>query len=239
LARLVQTDCRLLEDGRQIFGYDRTVKTTLIALHGFTMNAGGLRHMLSELEPRLAAVVDLEFVDAPHRASDDSVAGLAGLLGGLRPKPPNLQWWNASDDGLTYAGWKETRALLEATVRGHAAAGLLGFSQGAAVAASLAAAASRGEFPELAFVILVAGFTPRALDIAPSFAEPVRVPSLHVWGEADPFARHAPALYRRFDPATREMVTWPGRHIVPTTGEAADVVVEFVRRHALGPPAMP
>ena len=201
----------------------RTVKTTLIALHGFTMNAAGLRHMMSDLEPRLGAAVDLEFVDAPQRASADSVAGLSGLLGGLRPRPPNLQWWNASDDGLTYAGWNETRARLEETVRGRAAAGLLGFSQGAAVAASLAAAASRGEFPSLAFVVLIAGFTPRAIDIAPLFADPVRVPSLHVWGEADPFARHAPALYQRFDPATREMVTWPGRHLVPTTGDEFEV----------------
>jgi predicted esterase len=215
------------------------VKTTLIALHGFTMNAAGLRHMQSSLEARLADAVDVVYVDAPHEASEASVAGLASLMGGLRPKPPNLQWWNASDDGLTYEGWHETRNRLEAEVRRHPAVGLLGFSQGAAVAASLAAASSRGQFPSLDFVVLIAGFTPRAPEIASLFSEPVRVPSLHVWGEADPFARHAPALYQRFDPATREVLTWPGRHVVPSEGTPADALVAFVRRQAVGPGAIP
>jgi predicted esterase len=215
------------------------VKTTLIALHGFTMNAAGLRYMQSDLEARLTDVVDLVYVDAPHTASPASVTGLASLLGRFRPKPPNLEWWNASDDGLTYTGWDETRDRLEAEVRRHPAVGMLGFSQGAAVAAALAAASTRGQFPSLGFVVLIAGFTPRAHDIAPLFTTPVRVPSLHVWGEADSFARNAPTLYQRFDPATRERLTWPGRHVVPTTGNAANGIVEFIRRHAAGPPATP
>jgi predicted esterase len=213
------------------------VRTTLVSLHGFTMNAAGLQHMQSELEERLTDVVDFVYPDAPHRASAQSVAGLAALMGGFRAKPPNLQWWDASDDGLTYVGWSATRAQLAAEVERHEAVGLLGFSQGAAVAASLAAASGRGEFPKLAFVVLIAGFIPRAVDIAPLFADPVRVPSLHVWGETDPFARHAPALLQRFDPKTREVLTWPGRHVVPTRGSAGDALVGFVRRHAAGPTA--
>jgi pimeloyl-ACP methyl ester carboxylesterase len=215
------------------------VKTTLISLHGFTMNAAGLRHMQSELEPRLADAVDLVYVDAPHRASPASVEGLATLMGGVRPKPPNLQWWNASDDGLDYVGWNETRNRLETEVRSYPRVGVLGFSQGAAVAAALAAASARGQFPTLDFVVLVAGFTPRARDIAPLFADPVRVPSLHVWGTSDRFARHAPTLFERFDPTTREALVWPGRHEVPTSGSAADTLVEFIRRNAVGPPAIP
>jgi predicted esterase len=213
------------------------VKTTLIALHGFTMNGAGLRHMQSDLEPRMASSVDLVYVDALHTASPASVAGLSSLMGGFRAKPPNLQWWHASDDGLTYDGWDRTREQLEAEVRRHESVGLLGFSQGAAVAASLAAASTRGQFPRLGFVVLIAGFIPRSHDIAPLFAERVRVPSLHVWGEADPIARHSPALFQRFDPATREVLTWPGRHVVPTSGSAADMLVDFVHRHAVGPPA--
>jgi hypothetical protein len=100
------------------------------------------------------------------------------------------------------------------------------------VAAALAAASSRGLFPPLRFVIAIAGFVPRARDIAPLFADTVRVPSLHVWGLADGMAKHAPPLVERFDPAQREVVTWPGRHIVPTSGDAADAIVDFVRRHA-------
>jgi pimeloyl-ACP methyl ester carboxylesterase len=210
------------------------MRTTLICLHGFTMNAAGLRYMLADLEPRLADVVDFVYPDAPHTASPDSVAGLASLLNGYRPKPPNLEWWNASSDRHTYVGWGATRALLEREVARHPSAAILGFSQGAAVAAALAAASSRGEFPALGFVVLVAGFVARAHDIAPLFSEPVHVPSLHVYGDADPFAKHAPALLERFAPETREELRWSGRHVIPVKEAPGDALVEFIRRRAVG-----
>jgi predicted esterase len=210
------------------------VRTTLICLHGFTMNAAGLRYMLAALEPRLADVVDFVYPDAPHTASEDSVAGLASLLGGFRPKPPNLEWWNASKGGQAYAGWEATRNALAREVARYPSAALFGFSQGAAVAAALAAAASRGQFPALGFVVLVAGFAARAPDIAALFSEPVSVPSLHVYGDADPFAKHAPALVERFAPEEREVLHWSGRHVVPVSGPPAEALVEFVRRRAEG-----
>jgi predicted esterase len=212
------------------------VQTALLSLHGFTMNGAGLRHMMESIEPSLSDVLHFAYPDAPHTASEASVAGLSSLVGGFRAKPPNLEWWNASDDGLTYPGWETTRDALRAMAErlegaGHPVA-LLGFSQGAAVAAALAALSERGGFPKLRFVVLVAGFSPRARDIAALFEEPVRVPSLHVWGELDRFAKHGPKLLERFDPDTREVLTWPGRHIVPTSGSAADTLVSFLRRHA-------
>jgi predicted esterase len=212
--------------------------TTLIALHGFTMNGAGLRHMIRELEPRLSDVLDFEYPDAPHLASEASVAGIASLMGGFRPKPPNRQWWSSSDDGLAYQGWDTSRELLRASAEGLVTAkpqhgvALLGFSQGAAVAATLAALSRRGAFPPLRFVVLVAGFAPRAHDIEPLFDAPIDVPSLHVWGEADPFAKHSPKLLARFAPDTRQTLSWPGRHTIPTSGDPADTIVEFMRAHA-------
>jgi pimeloyl-ACP methyl ester carboxylesterase len=208
------------------------VPPSLIALHGFTMNAAGLKHMMADLEPRLEGVVGFVYPDAPHTAPESSVAAIAQLMGGFRPKPPNLQWWSASDDGSAYAGWEATRTRLASELAAHPEAGLLGFSQGGAVAAAIAAASSRGLLPPVRFVIAIAGFTPRAQDIAPLFAAPVRVPSLHVWGLADGMAKHSPRLAERFDPEQREIVTWPGRHTVPTSGNAADAIVSFVQRHA-------
>src|SRR5688572_18483678 len=115
------------------------------------MNAAGLGHMMAELTPRLSPALEVTYLDAPHRASEASVAGLAQLMGGLRPKPPNLAWWSASDDGLVYHGWNESREHVARAIAGRSPVGLLGFSQGAAFAAALAAAAARGEFPPLAF----------------------------------------------------------------------------------------
>ncbi len=193
------------------------------------MNAAGLRFMLADLEPRLDGVVDFAYPDAPHTASEDSVAGLASLLGGFRPKPPNLEWWNASGDGATYRGWDVTKERLAVEVARFPSVALLGFSQGAAVAAALAAASERGQFPALRFVVLVAGFAARAIDIAALFSEPLVTPSLHVFGDADPFAKHAPALLECFAPETRQELRWPGRHVIPVSGAPADTLVEFIR----------
>jgi pimeloyl-ACP methyl ester carboxylesterase len=208
------------------------MRSALLSLHGFTMNGSGLRRILGGLEARLAESVELVFPDAPHTASEASVAALAERMGGPRAAPPNLEWWNSSDDGRNYQGWQASRDRLRQEVERHPAAGLLGFSQGAAVAAAIAALSCQGAFPPLRFVVLVAGFTPRALDLQPFFATPLELPSLHVWGEADAFAKHGPGLAERFDSRTRQVVTWPGGHNVPTRGNAADVLVEFVRSHA-------
>lgn len=206
--------------------------TTLLALHGFTMNGPGLRHLLKDLEPRLPHV-SWVYPSAPHGASDESVAGVASLLGGFRPKPPNLEWWNAGTDGTAYRGWEESVSTLRVEAGRHESIGVLGFSQGAAVAALLAALAREGDFPALRFVVLIAGFLPRAPELASLFAPPLDLPSLHVFGKRDPFAKHAPPLAERFVAEKRHLLAWEGPHTIPTSGAAADVLVEFVRAHSI------
>jgi pimeloyl-ACP methyl ester carboxylesterase len=188
--------------------------------------------MLGALEPRLTEHVDLSFPDAPHVASEASVANLVRRMGGSPSPPPNLEWWNSSEDGRQYQGWADTRAQLSAELQQRPSVGLLGFSQGAAVAAALSAVAQRGSLPSLGFVVLVGGFPPRAAELLPLFEEPLTTPSLHIWGEADPLAKHAALLVTKFSSPSRQVVTWSGPHSIPTRGEAADAIVDFVRRHA-------
>lgn len=205
---------------------------TLLALHGFTMNGAGLRHMLRELEPRLQDSVEWVYPDAPHLASAEAVRGLAELTSGIRPKPPNRMWWNASADGREYQGWPESLALLREYAEPITDLGVFGFSQGAAVAAVLAALSEVGAFPPLSCVVLVGGFSPRATELAALFSGPVRVPSLHVIGSRDPLARHGPALVECFAHETRNVLEWDGGHSVPKNGAAADAVADFIRAHA-------
>jgi pimeloyl-ACP methyl ester carboxylesterase len=212
------------------------MRTTLLGLHGFTMNGLALRRMLGALEPRLAEHVELSFADAPHAASEASVTNLVRRMGGSPSPPPNLEWWNSSEDGRQYQGWAETRAQLSALLQQRPSVGLLGFSQGAAVAAALSAVAQRGSMPSLGFVVLIGGFPPRAAELLPLFEEPLTMPSLHIWGEADPLAKHAALLVNKFSTLSRRVVTWPGPHSIPTRGEAADAIVDFVREHARSGP---
>jgi predicted esterase len=215
------------------------MRTALLALHGFTMNGAGLRHMLAPLAARLGTAVQIDCPDAPNAASTESVDRLAPLLGGVRAQPPHWQWWNASEDGQEYLGWAESLGVLRAraetlqqTLRANGEQegrlGVFGYSQGAAVAAALAALAERGEFPRLAFVVLVAGFLPRARAIAPLFEPRLTCPSLHVVGEQDPFGKHALPLRDAFQDS--ELLHWGGGHQLPT-GAAADPLVEFITRH--------
>jgi pimeloyl-ACP methyl ester carboxylesterase len=206
--------------------------TTLLCLHGFTMHGAGLRRSFGPLQERLGESVELVFPDAPGVASEESVAGLAAYLGGWRAAAPHLEWWNASEDRSVYHGWEASREALRREAERHSQIAVLGFSQGAGVAAALAGEARRGAFPPLRFVVLVAGFAPRAADIAPLFDPALEVPSLHIYGDADPFAKYAPGLAECFAPATRRVVNWPGPHAMPQRGPAAEALVEFVHAHA-------
>jgi predicted esterase len=121
------------------------------------------------------------------------------------------------------------RALAE----GASDLAVLGFSQGAMLAAAVAAHSSAGTFPPLRFAVLIAGRKPRAAALQPLFEKPVRVPSLHMLGDADRLTgAHGPALAEHFDPAAREIHRWPGPHMIPTRGPAAAAIVDFIRRYA-------
>lgn len=212
------------------------MRTTLLALHGFTLNGEVMRQGLGDLAPRLEQHVELLCPDAPNDCSPGAVDRLYAAWGMPRQPPPHRCWWEASDDASVYHGWERTLATLRELMAQHAPVGLLGFSQGAMLAATLAALSSRGELPALDFAVVIAGSLPRAAALRGAFDQLVSIPSFHVWGERDQLTGPgSPLLAERFDPAQREIVTWPGSHTIPTSGEAAERLVGFVERrvHAL------
>lgn len=142
------------------------------------------------------------------------------------------------------AGWQASWATLRAALeRRGPFDGLLGLSQGAAVAAAAAALQER-EFgarrPWFRFVILVAGFPcpahePATLLGAAAAAGGLALPSLHLWA-SDPGADRqvgpgeSDALARCFDPGQRSVVRHAGGHLIPTTRPVMDQLREFLRR---------
>jgi pimeloyl-ACP methyl ester carboxylesterase len=204
----------------------------LIVLHGYTMNAAAMRAHLGGLVPLLEREFDLVFVDAPHACSEAGVDRLYSMWKTPRLPPPHLMWWESTADGREYRGWEETRELIRAAMAGGDV-GFLGFSQGAILSAAVAALAEHGQMPPVRFAILVAGRPPRADVFEPVLTRPLRTPSLHVWGAADTMATGiSEELSQRFDPTAREVVVWDGDHRVPTSGEGADAILRFVRKHA-------
>jgi predicted esterase len=210
----------------------------IVGLHGFTLNGAVMRSAMQEL----IAAMEVDpggpparwtFPDGPHACAPATVRRMESLLGGRTSSPPHRGWWDASDDRRIYDGWQASRVLLEPLFVGPTPVGLIGFSQGAVVAAALAALAERGEFPPLRFVVLVAGHVPRDDILGPLFARPLSVPSLHVWGEKDHLAApYSAQLADCFVPHRREISVWAGPHVIPTRGPGAQAIVNFLRRHA-------
>jgi pimeloyl-ACP methyl ester carboxylesterase len=202
---------------------------TLIALHGFTQNGTMLRSALTPLMARLPPELELRCPDGPVACSAPSVERMHAALGGVRMPAPYRSWWDATPDGRVYRDWELGRELILAELQRAPVAGVLGFSQGGNLAAIVAALSARGELPAVRCAIMIAGRAPRAELMQPWFAEPIAVPSLHIWGERD--VQTAPgsrALVQRFEPSLARTVTWPGPHVIPTRGPAADAVVEFI-----------
>src|SRR5450432_2818827 len=206
---------------------------TLLAFHGFTMNAELMRDALGPLVAALEPSVRVVCLNAPHTRSQASVERTYQGSSAQPPEPPHLCWWNASDDGLDYRGWEDTRDLVREALDRYAPASILGFSQGAILAATVAALAGNGELPAVHAAVLIAGRKPRAASLQAAFMDPIAVPSLHVWGERDTVTgQYGQELAEHFSPREREIVTWEGGHVVPTCGPAFEAIVRFVLANA-------
>jgi predicted esterase len=202
---------------------------TLLALHGYTLNGLSFRPHVEELLGPLAAELTVDAPTSPHLCSEEAVNRFYASTGLVRGDGPGATWWHASDDGRVYEGWETTLAALRPHFDAQRPIGVIGFSQGAMLAALLAALAGRGELLGLGFVVLVAGAIPRATALRPLFADPIRVPSLHVWGERDALCQtSAPALARAFSPEMSAECVWPGPHAFPTRGLAAEAIRSFI-----------
>ncbi|MFZ5889960.1 MAG: hypothetical protein ACOY0T_02740 [Myxococcota bacterium] len=200
----------------------------ILVFHGYTMNSGFGAIAARTLTP-IAHRVHVVAPGAPIVCTNEAVDRFYMSTGIPRPPGPYLTWWRASDDNKIYEGWDATLELVRRSFDEHAPIGIIGFSQGAMVAALVAALAARGELPPLRFAVLVAGRVPRAETLRPLLATPIDVPSLHVWGERDAMSeRSAPELMQHFSSATRQSFVSKGGHTFPTSGPAADAITSFI-----------
>ncbi|HEY4104697.1 MAG TPA: hypothetical protein VGM44_12440 [Polyangiaceae bacterium] len=206
---------------------------TLLALHGFTMNAevmhSALGPIVHALEPRVKTIC----LNAPNSCSEDSIARMYAGRERERLPAPYLRWWDASDDGLEYRGLEATLEVVREALERYEPASILGFSQGGILAAAIAALSQHGELPQIHSAVLIAGRTPRAARLRAALIDPIAVPSLHVWGERDAItSQYSSALVEHFAQKEREVCLWPGGHSIPKSGPGFDAIVRFVLEHA-------
>lgn len=183
---------------------------TILVFHGITMCGSA---MLRSLGPLRGALEDRGFTlvapDAPHQMSERAVSKLLDWMrpnfeergqdldaafadGAFWDPGKRRDWFDARRDRETrkwdYAALPESIALISELFEAHDVVGVLGFSQGCAMAAVAAALAKRGQLSggdDLRFGIFMAGFKP-VFSTPDLTLWPVEgLDSLVLWGTAD------------------------------------------------------
>ncbi|CAJ1446313.1 unnamed protein product [Effrenium voratum] len=190
-----------------------------------------------ELLRKLKPFATVQAIDAPH----------------VLPYDPSLRgWWLYSEDvwdgsaegiqaladtllrrpSFQPLGLQESLAQVRAEwSKGYD--GILGFSQGAILAALLCAELSAENGASVpGFAVLISGFGKPAPEGLAFPVDPLPVPSLHVWGEAD---AHIPPwaskiLCEKF--CNPRVHAHPGHHIVPQKAADLNVIASFVAEMA-------
>ncbi|QRV83842.1 hypothetical protein RhiJN_11858 [Ceratobasidium sp. AG-Ba] len=177
----------------------------VLALHGYAQSAEIFKKKMAVIRKACGKNVEFVFLDAPillqpadMPQSFSSVQALDTIQ--APPEEPELQpraWWRANREKTEYYGVGQTVEYLRDYLKDQRFNGVFGFSQGAGMAAALAALLERPEsyptflidgkppHPPLDFCVLVSGFKPVDKDIGPMLDVPLKTPSLHVLGRND------------------------------------------------------
>jgi acetyl esterase/lipase len=206
-----------------------------------------MQPLVAGLGPGPEARVELVYVDAPSLSSGD------------------YGWWHAvsdessrgsDDSGVAHArsrydGWETTRkAIVSVFEERGPFDGVLGFSQGAALAGLLVGMRAPDGVPTPAqpltfdFAVIVSGFASRDPGHAPLYARKASyaLPSLHIVGRADGVvpARDSRELAAKFDQPT--VLEHGGGHVIPSdaaTRAGVDAFLEEMSRRRNAPREIP
>jgi predicted esterase len=141
-------------------------------------------------------------------------------------------WFNPAEnnkdvrpvDSVSWLGWQSSLDALKELVEKNEFDGILGFSQGAAVAGLLLTL-----YPsKFRYAILISGFTPMDPAVSALYpAAPIGVPSLHIMGTSDPFVSitRAESLSGKFSNPT--ILVHQEGHVMPPK-ELFNLIKEWV-----------
>jgi len=160
-------------------------------------------------------------------------------------------WWRANEDKTVYYGLEGSLELFKEVLSKNKFDGVLGFSQGATMAAIVAAILERPEsypgfvvdgqpiHPKLEFFIPVSGFLPLPTSfesILSKTTPKLTTPSLHIIGDNDIIVtpERSQTLVDACDPASTRIERHEGGHFVPSTGRWRIFFKEYLTDFAPG-----
>lgn len=226
---------------------------TILVFHGITMCGSA---MLRSLGPLQGALEDKGFSllapDAPHQMSERAVGKLLGWMRpGFEERGQDLDaafsegafwdpgkrrdWFDARRDRETrqweYAALPASISLVESLFEQHDVVGVLGFSQGCAMAAVAAALARQGQLPNsthLRFGVFLSGFKPVFSTPALELWPVAGLDSLVLWGTEDavfPDPRGIEGLAAALGAEAERIDGLP--HAVPSSPAWVDRIAQF------------
>ncbi|KAJ3798261.1 FSH1-domain-containing protein [Lentinula aff. detonsa] len=219
----------------------------VLCLHGYSQNANMFSKKLAALRQQLPEV-ELVFIDAPHvlQPVDLPAPSQMGYFSGFDseppPKDPQRGWWKTQNVQNIAAGLEVTLTLLRDVLKEQGVFnGVLGFSQGAVLAALLSGLLEKPAMypsfledgkavhPPFEFCISFAGYKPLdplgAKLLTPNF----KTPTLHVIGHNDIIVtpERAQSL---IDASLNGRVEFhDGGHFVPSKTAWRKFLAEYIR----------
>ena len=204
-------------------------KLKILCLHGYRQSGLTFKAKLGSFRKIAGKSADFTFITAPNQITDDEFG-----------------WWFGKTDRTYEAhsetdcedGFKESVELISQTCKTEGPFhGIMAFSQGAALAATLSALqASRKLDFGFQFYIMVAGFISRSKGHKKYFNELalntklINIPSLHVYGSTDKviefeMSEELIGFYEQ-----PNIIRHEGGHFVPTSAQTKPQWTDFLRK---------
>ncbi|XP_024545367.1 rhodanese-like domain-containing protein 6 isoform X1 [Selaginella moellendorffii] len=236
-------------------GRDKCSKLRILCLHGFRQNASNLKGRLASLSKKLRRTAEFVFIDAPHELPllyqllEDETRQeptaqphkkFAWLTDPDGPKASTQTWtpvqksFNPMQYQKQTSGWSESWEYLGQVLADRGPFdGVLGFWQGAAVAAILSSLKDAGLI-DIKFVVLCSGFVSPVLE-QQVLGGLIDCPSLHIFSGKTGYDRQiscteSERLAGKFRPDSRMVVRHDSGHIVPTRPDYLEQYSEFFKQ---------
>ncbi|XP_058776155.1 uncharacterized protein LOC131650459 isoform X2 [Vicia villosa] len=206
-------------------------KPRILCLHGFRTSGQILKKLVLRWPETVLQKLDLVFIDGQFPAQGKS--DVEGIF-----DPPYYEWFQANEDFTVYRNFEECLGYIEDYMLENGPFdGVLGFSQGAFLAAALPGMQEQGvaleKISKIKFLILISGAkfggmkygTPKLASNA--FSKPIHCPSLHIIGESDFMKPESIILQEAFvDPA---VIHHPKGHTIPRLDEKSlETMLDFI-----------
>ncbi|VDN03857.1 unnamed protein product, partial [Thelazia callipaeda] len=201
----------------------------VLCLHGYQQNAAIFREKSGSFRSYLKRFADFVYMDAPHKVDLEPNTNDLKQEITCVAKADYRAWWHVPECYNTkevkcYEGFSDSVSVIIDFIQKEGPFdGILGFSQGAALAFLLAAMKQKGELDiDFKFLILISGFPSRHMEHFDLNKLPIsRVPCLHVYGLADEIISCdlSKKLVKLFDKEMVVVVEHPGGHMMPSTSK--------------------